>query len=68
MGLAKPDPASFSHVANSMEIAPEEILFLDDNPTNVESARASGFLSERVSGFDQIPTILKTFGINLEGQ
>jgi putative hydrolase of the HAD superfamily len=65
MGLAKPDPASFSHVATSMKIAPEEILFLDDNPINVESARRSGFLTEKVSGFEQIPTILKTFGINL---
>ncbi|MEJ2178469.1 MAG: HAD family phosphatase [Gammaproteobacteria bacterium] len=68
MGVAKPDPASFNHVATSMGIAPEEILFLDDNPINVESAWRSGFLAEQVSSFEQIPALLKTFGINLENQ
>lgn len=64
MGLAKPDPAAFRHVATSMGVAPAEILFLDDNPTNVESARSSGFIAEQVSGFEQIPSVLHSYGIH----
>ena len=66
IGLAKPDPAAFDHVATSMDIAPAEIFFLDDNPANVNAARTSGFIAEQVSGFEQISTVLKSHGIDFK--
>ncbi|MGI9318895.1 MAG: HAD family hydrolase [bacterium] len=68
LGLAKPDPASFEHVAAAMGFNPGAILFLDDNPINVEGARSSGFVAENVSRFVEIPDILKRYGIMLESQ
>jgi putative hydrolase of the HAD superfamily len=40
--LAKPDPAIFHHAVRQLGIAPEETLFIDDIPVNIESARAVG--------------------------
>lgn len=68
MGMAKPDPASFEHVANTMGHDPKKILFVDDNPINVESARHSGFQAEIVSGFDQILPALAKHSIRLGSQ
>jgi putative hydrolase of the HAD superfamily len=65
LGMAKPDPAAFEHVANTMGLDPEEILFVDDNPINVEGARLSGFQGEIVSGFDQLAPALTRHSINL---
>ena len=66
IGLAKPDPAAFNYVAKSMDISPAGILFLDDNGANVNAARTSGFIAEQVTGFEQIHSVLKSHGIDLE--
>lgn len=65
LGMAKPDPASFEHVASIMGHDPKEILFVDDNPINVEGARLSGFQAEIVPGFDQIAPALAKHSIHL---
>jgi len=40
---AKPDSEIFCHTAAQCGIKPEETLFFDDSPANVEAARALGF-------------------------
>ncbi len=65
LGMAKPDPASFEHVANTIGLDPEKILFVDDNPINVDGARRCGFQAEIVSGFDQLTPALTKHSINL---
>lgn len=41
--IAKPDPAIFALSAERFGYAPEAMLFIDDNPDNIASARASGW-------------------------
>lgn len=43
MGLAKPDPEIFREVIRDSGILPEETLYIDDSPANIESAKALGF-------------------------
>ncbi len=42
MGLRKPEPAIFARVLEEHDLAPGRTLFIDDNPFNVEAARALG--------------------------
>ena len=41
--LIKPDPAIFELAASHFQSRPEVLVFLDDHPFNVMSARASGW-------------------------
>lgn len=50
LGLIKPDADVFAHVAKTMSLEPNQILFLDDNVINVDGAVAAGFQAERVRG------------------
>ncbi len=48
LAARKPDPAVHRCVEGRLGAAPEEILFLDDRPENVEGARVCGWRAERV--------------------
>jgi putative hydrolase of the HAD superfamily len=50
MGMLKPDRDAFEHVADSLGVARERVLFLDDNQLNVDAALEVGFTAIRVSG------------------
>ncbi len=41
-GLRKPDPAAFTHALDLTQRTPDEALFLDDRPENVEAAGRVG--------------------------
>jgi putative hydrolase of the HAD superfamily len=43
VGLAKPDRDIFDHAQALFGAAPDELLFLDDHPDNVQAARAAGW-------------------------
>lgn len=43
VGLAKPDPRIYVLCAARLGVRPEEIVFLDDVPANVEAARRLGW-------------------------
>ncbi len=42
VGLAKPDPAYFTHIIDHLGIAADEAVFVDDLPMNAAGARAAG--------------------------
>ncbi len=46
LGAAKPDPAYFTAILGRLGVPPAEVLFVDDNPANVESARSVGLAAE----------------------
>lgn len=48
LGLRKPHPESFRHVAEHLGLAPEQVLFLDDTPAHVHGARAAGMRAVHV--------------------
>jgi putative hydrolase of the HAD superfamily len=43
---AKPDPAYFGTVLARLDLAPDEVLFVDDSARNVEAARSLGLRAE----------------------
>ena len=43
VGLRKPDPAIYHLVREAAGCAPQEMLFIDDLPANIEAARALGW-------------------------
>jgi putative hydrolase of the HAD superfamily len=53
LGLVKPDRALFDRVAELVPVAPERVLFLDDNLINVEGATEAGFTARHVRGVDE---------------
>jgi 2-haloacid dehalogenase len=42
VGLIKPDPRLFALLLHKIDRTPEDCLFIDDHPANVEAARALG--------------------------
>ncbi len=46
LGLAKPDPAYFVEIGRRLDLPAGEVLFVDDNAANVESARSVGMRAE----------------------
>lgn len=44
--LVKPDPLIYAWTARQMNLAPAELLFVDDTAANVEAARAGGWQAE----------------------
>jgi FMN phosphatase YigB (HAD superfamily) len=50
MGQMELDIAVFEIVADSIPVAPQNVLFLDDNLANVHTARSLGFQGENVTG------------------
>jgi len=67
IGLVKPDAAVFEYVAQDLDRSPAEILFLDDNQINVDGARATGMLAERVVGPAEARAAILQHGLVLDG-
>lgn len=42
LGLVKPSAAVFEHVLAELEVGPERVIFVDDTPANIVSARSLG--------------------------
>lgn len=42
IGVMKPAPEAYHHILHRMEITPQQAVFIDDLPANIEAARAIG--------------------------
>ena len=42
VGLRKPDPAIFEHLIRRLDVTAGDVVFVDDNPKNLDSATAVG--------------------------
>jgi len=70
VGVAKPAAAFFDHIATDLALPPERLLFLDDQPANVDGARSAGLSAERWTHTDGIPALLDMLdrhGVGLDG-
>ncbi len=63
LGLVKPDREIFTHVTAALGLAPDRILFLDDNAVNVEQARSVGLAGAVVRGPAEARTVLVELGV-----
>lgn len=63
LGLVKPDRELFEHVTEALAVAPERVLFLDDNLINVHQARSAGWSAVQVRGVDEARGALLAAGV-----
>jgi HAD superfamily hydrolase (TIGR01509 family) len=67
LGFAKPDPAFFTEAARRIGSEPSTILFIDDNPPNVEGAREAGLRAAHWGvehGHDALVALLAQHGVD----
>lgn len=64
--IAKPDPAIYRHVLGQLGTRPEETLFLDDKPVNIEAAHAVGMKGIVFSTVEQLRADLVAQGLDAE--
>lgn len=61
---AKPDPYIFQCAQEKLQVAPQEILFIDDREENIQAARKAGFLGIVFKDIHQLERDLKTQGLS----
>ena len=62
-GRIKPDHDVYQMVQMELDCEPHRIAFFDDNPINVEAARACGWQAYMTKGIDELRTSLRRVGI-----
>ena len=62
-GFMKPDMETFVHAAKELACKPQEVIFFDDNPTNVAAATEAGFRAFLVKDFKDLTNRLRKLGI-----
>lgn len=63
IGLAKPDPAIFRHLAATHDVDPARAVFVDDSPANVATARELGFHAVRFTDTPALRADLRDLGL-----
>jgi HAD superfamily hydrolase (TIGR01509 family) len=53
-GNAKPHPSAFHDVVAHFDCEPQDIIFFDDNVSNVAAAKAEGLRAVRVQGWSEV--------------
>lgn len=62
IGLRKPDERVYRHVAVELGVAPEDLVFFDDNADNVKSALGLGIRAWQVEGVPDLRARLTSLG------
>lgn len=65
LGVAKPDPRGFAHIAAALDVAPAGCLLIDDRQINVDGARAAGWQAIQFTDAATLERDLATRGINV---
>jgi glucose-1-phosphatase len=65
LGRSKPDPEAFRRLAVRLDVAPDEILFFDDEAIYVAGAREAGLSAHRVGGAAGMRDSLAEHGLGL---
>ncbi len=63
LGIAKPDPAIYTHTCEKLGVAPEEALFLDDKPENIRAAESVGLQAIQFTTVDALREELDRRGL-----
>ena len=45
VGLRKPDPMIYQNLLNRLNVTANDVIFVDDNPKNLDAASAIGFIT-----------------------
>ena len=60
--MTKPDKRIYELLTDTYDLVPEECLFLDDTPVNVEAARAHGYRAEVFKGYEDGRRLIDALG------
>ncbi|MGZ4712123.1 MAG: HAD-IA family hydrolase [Acidimicrobiia bacterium] len=63
LGAVKPDREIFDRAVDLLGVAPDRIVFLDDNQINVDGALASGLVARRARGVAEARAALVALGV-----
>jgi HAD superfamily hydrolase (TIGR01509 family) len=67
LGMRKPERPIYEYVMKVLKASPEEILFIDDRPYNLEQPKKLGWKTIRFTGDMQaVYTALKKYGIKVK--
>lgn len=66
IGHPKPSPEIFEHTLQQLKLKNSEVIFIDDNPANVEAAEALGITSFHYTDADRLRQDLRHLGIIVE--
>jgi len=55
LGMRKPEARIYQHVLDAEGVAADQAVFFDDNPQNIEAARALGIESVLVTDSKTVP-------------
>ena len=61
--VIKPDPEAVRRLAARLAVAPDELLYLDDDATYVAGARQAGLQADRVGGAPDVQGSLTAHGL-----
>lgn len=64
-GLKKPDPKAYYYVLDQLQMLPEDVLFIDNKPLNIEAAQALGLDAIQFIDTLQLIEALKERGIKI---
>lgn len=64
-GLVKPDPAAFNHLADELGVKVSELIFIDDTPYSLSTARETGFTPILFDSYEQLVNDLARLGIDV---
>ncbi len=65
IGFSKPDPRIYEHVIQKLPYSADELLFIDDKPSNVKSAKNCGLQSIHFTNFENLQSSLHQFGVTI---
>ncbi len=65
IGFSKPNSRIYEHVLNSLPYDPQEMIFIDDKPSNVDSAQKSGINAIHFTNHVKLRESLKNLGISI---
>ncbi|NJO34469.1 MAG: HAD family phosphatase [Rhodospirillales bacterium] len=63
VGLIKPERAIYDHHAATFELEPPATILIDDNPHNVDGAKAAGWHAVRFTDAVTLAEHLRSFGV-----
>jgi len=63
LGCVKPQREIYEHAVRGLGVAPEEALFIDDRPENIEGARAAGLHAELYSKWGDFGEVPARYGL-----
>ena len=63
VGIAKPDPAFFEMLIETFALIPQETLYIEDNPTNLQAASERGFVTNLFVSPVELADALRRHGL-----